>query len=97
MPSPRPDEQAVFTNNVMSAYQVLDAAGRGGVPRIVYVSSLSALGSPSQNMARRPDPCRSPRRIRPSPRTQPLDGFATPFSTERSRELLGFTAAYSWR
>ena len=44
IPSPRPDEQAVFTNNVMSAYQVLDAAGRGGVPRIVYVSSLSALG-----------------------------------------------------
>jgi nucleoside-diphosphate-sugar epimerase len=29
--------------------------------------------------------------------TQPLDGFATPFSTQRSRELLGFTAAYSWR
>jgi len=44
IPSPRPDEQAVFTNNVMSAYQVLDAAGRGGAPRIVYVSSLSALG-----------------------------------------------------
>ena len=44
IPSPRPDEQAVFTNNVMSAYQVLDAAGRGGVPRIVYISSLSALG-----------------------------------------------------
>jgi UDP-glucose 4-epimerase len=44
IPSPRPDEQAVFTNNVMSAYQVLDASGRGGVPRIVYVSSLSALG-----------------------------------------------------
>jgi nucleoside-diphosphate-sugar epimerase len=44
IPSPRPDEQAVFTNNVMSAYQVLDAAGRAGVPRIVYVSSLSALG-----------------------------------------------------
>jgi nucleoside-diphosphate-sugar epimerase len=37
-------EQEIFTNNVMSAYQVLDAAGRGGVPRIVYVSSLSALG-----------------------------------------------------
>jgi nucleoside-diphosphate-sugar epimerase len=30
--------------NVMSAYQVLDAAGRAGVPRIVYISSLSALG-----------------------------------------------------
>ena len=29
--------------------------------------------------------------------TQPLDGFATPFSTQRSRELLGFTPAYSWR
>jgi nucleoside-diphosphate-sugar epimerase len=37
-------EQEIFTNNVMSAYQVLDAAGRGGVPRMVYVSSLSALG-----------------------------------------------------
>jgi nucleoside-diphosphate-sugar epimerase len=44
IPSPRPDEQAVFTNNVMSAYQVLDAAGRAGVQRIVYVSSLSVLG-----------------------------------------------------
>jgi len=29
--------------------------------------------------------------------TGPLEGFATPFSTQRSRELLGFTAAYSWR
>lgn len=37
-------EQEIFTNNVMSTYQVLDAAGRVGVPRIVYVSSLSALG-----------------------------------------------------
>jgi nucleoside-diphosphate-sugar epimerase len=44
IPSPRPDEQAVFTNNVLSAYQVLDASGRAGVPRIVYISSLSALG-----------------------------------------------------
>ena len=37
-------EQEIFTNNVMSAYQVLVAAGRTGVPRIVYISSLSALG-----------------------------------------------------
>jgi nucleoside-diphosphate-sugar epimerase len=37
-------EQEIFTNNVMSAYQVLDAAGRADVPRIVYISSLSALG-----------------------------------------------------
>jgi nucleoside-diphosphate-sugar epimerase len=45
IPSPaRGTEQEIFTNNVMSAYQVLDAAGRAGVPRIVYVSSLSALG-----------------------------------------------------
>lgn len=45
IPAPlRGAEQEIFTNNVMSAYQVLDAAGRAGVPRIVYVSSLSALG-----------------------------------------------------
>lgn len=45
IPSPVPGaEQMVFSNNVMSAYQVLDAAGRAGVPRIVYISSLSALG-----------------------------------------------------
>lgn len=45
IPAPIPGaEQEIFTNNVMSAYQVLDAAGRAGVPRIVYVSSLSALG-----------------------------------------------------
>ncbi|HWG26022.1 NAD-dependent epimerase/dehydratase family protein [Actinospica sp.] len=37
-------EQEIFSNNVMSAYQVLDAAGRAGVPRIAYISSLSALG-----------------------------------------------------
>jgi nucleoside-diphosphate-sugar epimerase len=37
-------DQEIFTNNVMSAYQVLDAAGRAGVPRIAYVSSLSVLG-----------------------------------------------------
>jgi nucleoside-diphosphate-sugar epimerase len=45
IPAPRlGTEQEIFTNNVMSAYQVLDAAGRAGVPRIVYISSLSALG-----------------------------------------------------
>ena len=33
IPSPQPDEQAVFTNNVMSAYQVLDAAGRAATAR----------------------------------------------------------------
>ena len=207
IPSPRPDEQAVFANNVMSAYHVLDAAGRGGVPRIVYVSSLSALGfaysshgaSPesapvtethpflaedvyglskhlgeqiARTTARRWGPAvvslRFPflgsgerlrthladvherpgdhrrglwawldtrdaaraieaaltrpltghhlinvvapdttaleptaellRRYHPSSAlTEPLDGFATPFSTQRSRELLGFTAAHSWR
>ena len=37
-------EQEIFTNNVMSAYQVLDAAGRAGAARIVYISSLSTLG-----------------------------------------------------
>lgn len=37
-------EQEIFHNNVLSTYQVLDAAGRAGVPRIVYISSLSALG-----------------------------------------------------
>ena len=37
-------EQEIFSNNVLSTYQVLDAAGRAGVPRIVYISSLSALG-----------------------------------------------------
>jgi nucleoside-diphosphate-sugar epimerase len=207
IPSPQPDEQAVFANNVMSAYQVLDAAGRGGVPRIVYVSSLSALGfaysergaSPesvpvtethppvaedvyglskylgeqiASTTARRwggtvvslrfpflgsgkrlrrhlalvherpgegrrilwawldtrdaaraieaaltkplsghqlinvvaPDTTALEstaellRRYHPSSvLTEPLEGFATPFSTQRSRELLGFTAAYSWR
>jgi nucleoside-diphosphate-sugar epimerase len=45
IPAPRLGaEQEIFANNVTSAYQVLDAAGRAGVPRIVYVSSLSALG-----------------------------------------------------
>ncbi|MFC1405499.1 MULTISPECIES: NAD(P)-dependent oxidoreductase [Streptacidiphilus] len=45
LPSPTSGtEQEVFSNNVLAAYQVLDAAGRAGVPRIVYVSSLSALG-----------------------------------------------------
>ena len=207
IPSPRPDEQAVFTNNVMSAYQVLDAAGRGGVPRIVYISSLSALGFAYSSHGAAPESVpvtethpsvaedvyglskylgeqiarttalrwggtvislRFPflgsgdrlrehlarvheqpadgqrilwawldtrdaaraieaaltrplaghhvinvvapdttaleptaellRRYHPSSAlTQPLDGFATPFSTQRSRELLGFTAAYSWR
>jgi nucleoside-diphosphate-sugar epimerase len=45
IPSPIPDrEQEVFSNNVLSTYEVLSAAGRAQVPRIVYVSSLSALG-----------------------------------------------------
>lgn len=200
-------EQEIFTNNVMSAYQVLDAAGRAGVPRIVYVSSLSALGfaysesgaSPErvpvtenhpfvaedvyglskhlgERIARtvalrwgctvvslrfpflgdgerlrthlghvRAEPARdrrglwawldtrdaaraieaaiiSPltghhlvnvvapdttsdvptaellRRYHPnSVLTEPISGFGTPFSTERSRELLGFTPIHGWR
>jgi nucleoside-diphosphate-sugar epimerase len=208
IPSPRlGTEQEIFTNNVMSAYQVLDAAGRVGVPRIVYVSSLSALGfafsergtSPEQvpitethpfladdvyglskhlgeRIARtvalrwgitvvslrfpflgsgerlrahlagvhaRPGDYRrimwawldtrdaaraieaaltrpltghqlinvvAPdttalepttellRRYHPtSVLTEPLPGFTTPFATERSRELLGFTAVHAWR
>jgi nucleoside-diphosphate-sugar epimerase len=45
IPAPMPDaEQEVFANNVLSAFQVLEAAGRAGVPRIVFISSLSALG-----------------------------------------------------
>jgi nucleoside-diphosphate-sugar epimerase len=45
IPSPMSaPEHEIFTGNVQSAYHVLDAAGRGGVPRIVYISSLSALG-----------------------------------------------------
>lgn len=28
---------------------------------------------------------------------EPLEGFATPFSTTRARELLGFTPIYPWR
>jgi nucleoside-diphosphate-sugar epimerase len=44
-PSPLgPPESEVFINNVEAAYHVLDAAGRAGIGRIVYVSSLSALG-----------------------------------------------------
>ncbi len=44
---PNPDagtEDEVFTNNVTAAYRVLYAAGRAGITRMVYVSSLSALG-----------------------------------------------------
>ncbi|WP_345349391.1 NAD(P)-dependent oxidoreductase [Actinoallomurus liliacearum] len=45
LPSPLSDtEHRVFTNNVESAYHVLDAAGRSGIGRIVNVSSLSAIG-----------------------------------------------------
>jgi nucleoside-diphosphate-sugar epimerase len=45
LPSPLSDaEDRVFTNNVESAYRVLDAAGRYGVGRIVNISSLSAIG-----------------------------------------------------
>jgi nucleoside-diphosphate-sugar epimerase len=45
LPSPNSaTEQEVFTNNVESTYHVLDAAGRAGIGRIVYISSLSAIG-----------------------------------------------------
>lgn len=45
LPSPlSAGEDEVFTNNVESAYRLLDASGRAGVGRIVNVSSLSALG-----------------------------------------------------
>jgi nucleoside-diphosphate-sugar epimerase len=208
IPSPMSaPEHEIFTGNVQSAYHVLDAAGRGGVPRIVYISSLSALGlawsrfdvSPqevpvpethpyvgedvyglskylperiAETVARRwdstvvslrfpflgtgdrltahlgrvhTDPGRDRKALwgwldtrdaaraveaaltRPltghhvinvvapdtsaleptaelmcryhpaTPLTEALAGFATPFSTRRSRELLGFTAIHSWR
>ena len=29
--------------------------------------------------------------------TEPIEGFRTPFSTVRSRELLGFTPIHGWR
>lgn len=45
LPSPGAGtEDEVFTNNVAAAYQVIYAAGRAGIKRIVYISSLSALG-----------------------------------------------------
>jgi nucleoside-diphosphate-sugar epimerase len=45
LPSPGAGtEDEVFTNNVNAAYQVLYAAGRANIKRIVYISSLSALG-----------------------------------------------------
>jgi nucleoside-diphosphate-sugar epimerase len=45
LPSPGAGtEDEVFTNNVAAAYQVLYAAGRAGIRRMVYISSLSALG-----------------------------------------------------
>jgi nucleoside-diphosphate-sugar epimerase len=38
------------------------------------------------------------RRYHPSARVDaPLDGFATPISTRRSAELLGFTPIHTWR
>jgi nucleoside-diphosphate-sugar epimerase len=45
VPSPKdgPDDE-IFRNNVESTYNVLDAAGRAGVGRIVNVSSASAVG-----------------------------------------------------
>jgi len=45
LPSPlSAAEPEVFGNNVDATFQLLDAAGRAGVKRIVYVSSLSAVG-----------------------------------------------------
>jgi nucleoside-diphosphate-sugar epimerase len=45
LPSPGAGtEDEVFTNNVSAAYRVLYAAGRAGIGRMVYISSLSALG-----------------------------------------------------
>lgn len=41
---PAPVDDEVFDNNVGAAYHLLEAAGTLGVRRIVYVSSLSALG-----------------------------------------------------
>ncbi|GAA0910213.1 NAD-dependent epimerase/dehydratase family protein [Virgisporangium aurantiacum] len=41
---PNPGHDDVFDNNVGAAYHLLEAAGTLGVRRIVYVSSLSALG-----------------------------------------------------
>lgn len=45
IPSPFgfPDEE-VFLNNVASTYNVLDAAGRAGIRRVVVLSSASAIG-----------------------------------------------------
>ncbi|GGM44850.1 NAD-dependent epimerase/dehydratase family protein [Dactylosporangium sucinum] len=41
---PAPVHDDVFDNNVSSTYRLLEAAGTAGVSRIVFVSSLSAVG-----------------------------------------------------
>lgn len=41
---PAPVHEDVFDNNVSSTYRLLEAAGPAGVARVVFVSSLSAVG-----------------------------------------------------
>jgi nucleoside-diphosphate-sugar epimerase len=81
--------QEVFTNNVQSAYQVLDAAGCGGVPRIVYISSLSALGLAWSRFESSPEEF-------PVPETHPYVGDDVYGLSKYLAERIAETVARHW-
>ncbi|HXA62990.1 MAG TPA: NAD(P)-dependent oxidoreductase [Streptosporangiaceae bacterium] len=90
LPSPKSaTEQEVFTNNVESAYHVLDAAGRAGIGRIVYISSLSAIGLA---WARREV---SPERV-PVTETHPYVGDDVYGLSKYVGELIAVTVSRRW-
>jgi nucleoside-diphosphate-sugar epimerase len=90
IPSPKgAPEPEIFTNNVQSAYHVLDAAGRSGVPRIVYVSSLSALGLAWSRFDLSPE-------VFPVPETHPYVGDDVYGLSKYLSELIAETVARRW-
>jgi nucleoside-diphosphate-sugar epimerase len=90
LPSPlSASEEEVFTNNVESTYQLLDAAGRAGVSRIVNISSLSAIGLA---WARREV---SPERV-PVTETHPYVGDDVYGLSKQTGELIASTVSRRW-
>ena len=64
----RPDNET-FRINVLSTYNVIDAAVKLGIRKVIFASSETTYGSASPTARSSRSTCRSTRNIRRSPRT----------------------------
>lgn len=83
-------ESEIFANNTLSAYHVVDTAGRLGITRIVNVSSASALGFAWSHHGVSPTSV-------PVSEEHPYVGDDVYALSKKTAELTAATAARRWR